>query len=110
MEEEHLESLLGGTDLTSDSLDDDSSVEINSMVDEENELVRLSTYLQLESEDEDNDEQSFESPDPPPSLLSSSSSDIEELSDSQQVLISTTPAINVNPLATGFFSERSQEF
>jgi hypothetical protein len=87
-------------DLTSDSCDSpdgDSSVEITSMLDEcENELIRLSTYLQLETEDEDDDEQNFEWPDPPPSLLSSSSSDIEELNGFQQVMVSTTPTINVN--------------
>ena len=55
MEEQHLGFLRGGNDLTSDSCnspDDDSSIEITSMLDEcENELIRLSTYLQLETED-----------------------------------------------------------
>ena len=54
MEEQHLGFLRGGNDLASnscDSPDDDSSIEITSMLDKrENELIRLSTYLQLEIE------------------------------------------------------------
>ncbi|CAF5186629.1 unnamed protein product, partial [Rotaria sp. Silwood1] len=51
--------------------------------------VRLSTYLQLESEFDNDDDQAFEWPEPPPTLLASSSSDIEELADFQQVVLST---------------------
>jgi hypothetical protein len=61
MEEQHLLSL-GVVDEDSsfndyNSSDDDSSVEITSTIDEyESELVRLSTYLQLESDDDDGDD------------------------------------------------------
>jgi hypothetical protein len=55
MEEQHLGFLRGGNDLASnscDSLDDDSTIEITSMLNKcENESSRLSTYLQLEIED-----------------------------------------------------------
>ncbi len=58
MEEQHLEPLHSDKDSiydNCDSSDDDSSVEITSTIGEyENELVHLSTYLQLESEDENN--------------------------------------------------------
>ena len=104
MEEQHLEPLLGdkGSDSDShDSSDDDSSVEITSTIDEdENELVHLSTYLHLNSEDENDNEQSFEWPDPPSSLSSSSSDDIEELNNTQEVMVvsatSNTSAATVN--------------
>jgi hypothetical protein len=102
MEEEHLASLGANEDSSFNdcsSSDDDSSVEITSTIDEcENELVHLSTYLRLESEDDDCDDihQVSEWPDPPPSLLSSSSSDIDDLSDSEQVLLSTTSVNNVD--------------
>lgn len=61
MEEQHLLSL-GVVDEDSsfndyNSSDDDSSVEITSTIDEyESELVRLSTYLQLESDEDDGDD------------------------------------------------------
>jgi hypothetical protein len=61
MEEQHLLSL-GVVDEDSsfndyNSSGDDSSVEITSTIDEyESELVRLSTYLQLESDDDDGDD------------------------------------------------------
>jgi hypothetical protein len=61
MEEQHLLSL-GVVDEDSsfndyNSSDDDSSVEITSTIDEyESELVRLSTYLQLESNEDDGDD------------------------------------------------------
>ena len=93
MEEQHLEPLLGDKGSNSDSLDssdDDSSVEITSTIDEdENELVHLSTYLHLNSEDENDDEQSFEWPDPPSLLLSSISDDIEELNNTQEVVVAS---------------------
>ncbi|CAF4950621.1 unnamed protein product, partial [Rotaria socialis] len=74
-----------------------SSVEVTSSIDEcENELVRLSTYLQLESDCENDDDQAFEWPEPPPSLISPDSSDIEELCDSQQVILSATSLHNDN--------------
>jgi hypothetical protein len=103
MDEKHILSL-GVVDEDSsfndyNSSDDDSSVEITSTVDEyESELVRLSTYLQLESDDDGGDDvdQDFEWPEPPPSLLSSSSSDVDELSDSHQVVLSTTSVNGVD--------------
>jgi hypothetical protein len=61
MEEQHLLSL-GVVDEDSsfndyNSSGDDSSVEITSTIDEyESELVRLSTYLQLESDEDDGDD------------------------------------------------------
>jgi hypothetical protein len=61
MEGQHLLSL-GVVDEDSsfndyNSSDDDSSVEITSTIDEyESELVRLSTYLQLESNEDDGDD------------------------------------------------------
>jgi hypothetical protein len=107
--EEHLLSLgIDGDDDgdlnfdNNNSSDDDSSVEIMSTIDEcENELIRLSTYLQLESEvDNDDDDQTFEWPDPPPCLFSSCSSDTDQSNtdqsnndqsnDSQQVLLATS--------------------
>ncbi|CAF3943886.1 unnamed protein product, partial [Rotaria sp. Silwood1] len=93
MDEQHLAPLSADEDSRFDgySSSDDASVEVTSTIDEcENELVRLSTYLQLESEFDNDDDQAFEWPEPPPTLLSSSSSDIEELADSQQVVLSTT--------------------
>ncbi|CAF4384638.1 unnamed protein product, partial [Rotaria sp. Silwood2] len=94
MEEQHLASISDdeGSSFDDDnSSDGDSSVEVTSTIDEcENELVRLSTYLQLESEFDNDDDQNFEWPEPPSTLHSSDSSDIEELRDSQQVLLSTT--------------------
>ncbi|CAF3267855.1 unnamed protein product [Rotaria sp. Silwood2] len=93
MDEQHLAPLSADEDSRFDgySSSDDASVEVTSTVDEcENELVRLSTCLQLESEFDNDDDQAFEWPEPPPTLLSSSSSDIEELADSQQVVLSTT--------------------
>lgn len=73
MEEEHLKPLCS----------DDSVIEITSTIDEnENELVLSSTYLQLESEDEQDDHENLEWPDPP-SSLSSNSSDGEEVNNSQ---------------------------
>jgi hypothetical protein len=99
MEEQHLAPLCSDEDSSFDnynSSDDDSSVEITSTIDEcENELVRLSTYLQLESEDDNDDDQTFEWPAPPPSLLFSSSSD-DELNDSQPIVLSTTSNANVD--------------
>jgi hypothetical protein len=84
--EEHLVLLRDDEDSSSDdnnnrSDDDDSSVEISSTPDEcESELIRLSTYLQLASEvDNDDDDQTFEWPDPLPSLFSSCLSDIKLL-------------------------------
>ncbi|CAF1428919.1 unnamed protein product [Rotaria sordida] len=98
MEEQHLASLSDdeGSSFDDDnSSDSDSNVEITSTIDEcENELVRLSTYLQLESEFDNDDDQNFEWPEPPSTLNSSDSSDIEELRDSHQVLLSTTPFNN----------------
>ncbi|CAF3889076.1 unnamed protein product [Rotaria sordida] len=42
------------------SSDSDSNVEVTSTIDEsENELVRLSTYLQLESQFDNDDDQNF---------------------------------------------------
>ncbi|CAF4738728.1 unnamed protein product [Rotaria sp. Silwood2] len=104
MNEQHLESLYDDKDSTSDSCnssDDDSSVEITSTIDKgENELVRLSTYLQLDSEEENDDDKNFEWPDPPPSLLSSSSDDVdvdvEESSDFHQVVLPTASCVHVN--------------
>jgi hypothetical protein len=100
MEEQHLEPLSYDEETTfdnCDSSDDDSSVEITSTIDEsENELVRLSTYLQLESDDESDDQRNFEWPDPPSFLTCSSSSDVEEVNDTQQVMISTTPIMNTD--------------
>ena len=83
MEEQHLQSLL--VDSKSDSdvsicFDSDSDVEITSSIDDsDHELVSLSTYLRIESEDEDDQWAN------PPSPLSSLSSDVEESNDSQQV-------------------------
>ncbi|CAF4185823.1 unnamed protein product, partial [Rotaria sordida] len=98
MEEQHLASLSDdeGSSFDDDnSSDSDSNVEAASTIDEcENELVRLSTYLQLESEFDNDDDQNFEWPEPPSTLNSSDSSDIEELHDSQQMLLSTTPSNN----------------
>ncbi|CAF2936478.1 unnamed protein product [Rotaria sp. Silwood2] len=93
MDEQHLAPLSADEDSRFDgySSSDDASVEVTSTIDEcENELVRLSTYLQLESEFDNDDDRAFEWPEPPPTLLSSRSSDIEELADSQQVVLSTT--------------------
>ncbi|CAF5055832.1 unnamed protein product, partial [Rotaria magnacalcarata] len=100
MEEEHLVRFYADEDSNFDddnSSDDNSSVEVTSSIDEcENELVRLSTYLQLESDCENDDDQAFEWPEPPPSLISPDSSDIEELCDSQQVILSATSLHNDN--------------
>jgi len=61
------------SDSSDDSNDDDSDVEITSTVDEaENELIQLSTYLQLDSEN-DIDE-TFDWSAPPASLIYSNSS------------------------------------
>jgi hypothetical protein len=64
---EHLHSICEyeNLDFDIDSCNDDSSVEITSNIDQcENELIRLSTYLHLESEDDDNhddfDDEPFE--------------------------------------------------
>lgn len=116
MEEQHLEPLLGDEGSDSDSLDgsdDDSSVEITSTIDEdENELVHLSTYLHLNSEDESNDEQSFEWPDPPTPLSSSSSHDIEELNNTQEVAVvsatSDTSAAIINTKEKSMKRKRRQ--
>jgi hypothetical protein len=76
------------SDISDDSNDDDSDVEITSTVDEaENELIQLSTYLQLDSEN-DIDE-TFDWPAPPPSLIysnSSTSGDEEENNSPQMIL------------------------
>ncbi|CAF3411643.1 unnamed protein product [Rotaria socialis] len=100
MEEEHLVRFYADEDSSFDdrnSSDDHSSVEVTSSIDEcENELVRLSTYLQLESDYENGDDQAIEWPEPPPSLISPDSSDIEELSDSHQVILSATSLHNDN--------------
>ncbi|CAF2085496.1 unnamed protein product [Rotaria magnacalcarata] len=100
MEEEHLVRFYADEDSSFDdhnSSDDNSSVEATSSIDEcENELVRLSTYLQLESDYENDDDQAIEWPEPPPSLISPDSSDIEELCDSQQVISSATSFHNDN--------------
>ena len=75
MIEEHLCSVFESEDPnfdSGDSSDDDSSVEITSNIDQcEDELIRLSTYLRLESEDDvDHDspgdcvDEPFEWPDP----------------------------------------------
>ncbi|CAM4943318.1 unnamed protein product [Rotaria socialis] len=72
-------------------IQEQKGVEVTSSIDEcENELVRLSTYLQLESDYENDDDQAIEWPEPPPSLISPDSSDIEELCDSQQVILPAT--------------------
>lgn len=58
MEREHHQSLheCENSDCDTDS-SDDSSIEITSNIDQcENELIRLSTYLHLESEDGDNED------------------------------------------------------
>ncbi|CAF1400187.1 unnamed protein product [Rotaria sordida] len=93
MEEQHLASLgddEGSSFDDDNSSDSDSNVEVTSTIDEpENELVRLSTYFQLESQFDNDDDQNFDWPEPPSTLYSSDSSDIEELRDSQQVLFST---------------------
>jgi len=61
------------SDISADSNDDDLDVEITSTVDEaENELIQLSTYLQLDSEN-DIDE-TFDWSAPPASLIYSNSS------------------------------------
>jgi hypothetical protein len=60
MEEEHLIPICEDENPSFDnydSSDDDTSVEITSTIDKcENELIRLLTYLQLESEDDNNDD------------------------------------------------------
>ena len=103
MYEEHLVPISYHEDSYSDSCsssDGSSTVEVTSTIDEcESELVHLSTYLHLGSDfDDDNSEQDFESPEPPTLLSSctSSSSDLEELSNSEQVTLSTTSVSNSN--------------
>lgn len=87
--DEHLLSLGSDEDSHSDndnSSDDDSDVEITSNPDEcENELIRLSTYLQLESEVDNDDNQTFEWPDPPFFVYPYSSND-DQSDDSEQIL------------------------
>ncbi|CAF1448613.1 unnamed protein product [Rotaria sordida] len=63
-EEQHLASLSDDEgpsfDDDDNSSDSDSNVEVTSTIDEsENELVRLSTYLQLESQFDNDDDQNF---------------------------------------------------
>lgn len=101
MDEQHLVPISDDEDSHSDSYsssDGDSSVEVTSTVDEcENELVHLSTCLHLGSElNDDNNDQDLEWSQPPSPLssCSSSSSDIEELSNSEQMTLSTTSLSN----------------
>jgi len=85
------------SDISDDSNDDDSDVEITSTVDEaENELIQLSTYLQLDSEN-DIDE-TFDWPAPPPSLIysNSSTSGDEEENNFHQMILPTDSTNNVN--------------
>ena len=108
MEEEHLCSVYESEDPNFDSGDssgDDSSVEITSNFDQcESEWIRLSTYLQSESEDDvdhdspgDCDDEPFEWPDPPSCLSSPSSSNSAQPAESDQsVLLSTTLANRVD--------------
>jgi len=100
MEEEHLvpiyqyeNSVSDHSDHSDNSSSDDSDIEITSNVDEaENELIRLSTYLQFDSENDTDDDETFDWPAPPPPLIysNSSASDDEEQNNSHQVVLPTT--------------------
>lgn len=100
MEEQHLVPFFNDTDSNRDDDDnsiDDSSLEVTSTIDEnECELIRLSTYLNLDStiDDEGDDDQASKWPETPPS--SSNSSDIEQFDDSQQGSSSTLASNNDN--------------
>ncbi|CAF1246010.1 unnamed protein product [Adineta steineri] len=93
MNEEHLAPLIDDVNLITsdcDSSDVDSSVEIVSNVDEnENELIRLSTYLHLESSEEENNDQDSEWPAPPSPCNISNSSDIDEYDNSPSASLPT---------------------
>jgi len=110
--DEHLLLLGSDEDSCSDddnSSDDDSSVEITSNPDEcESELIRLSTYLQLESGADNDDDQTFEWPDPPSSLLSSCSSNDDQSNDSQQMLPPSTSNDNVHAQGNSTKRKRRQ--
>ncbi|CAF3390573.1 unnamed protein product [Rotaria sp. Silwood1] len=86
MEKEHPLLLCSGEDSNFDNCDssnDDSNVEITSIIREcEIELICFSIYLRLESENNNHNDQTFEWPDPSAQLLSFSSSDIYELNHS----------------------------
>lgn len=87
--EEHLNPFHYDTDSESQDFDNsesDSSFEIASTINEtENELVELSTYLHLESDEESNDDDDhFQWPDPP--LLDSLLPDHEDLINTDQEL------------------------
>jgi hypothetical protein len=62
----------------------------------ENELIHLSIYLQVKSEDANYDDQNFELSDPPPSLSSSGSPNVDGSNESQVVLLSTTSVSNAD--------------
>jgi len=104
MEEEHLvpiyqyeNSVSDHSDHSDNSSSDDSDIEITSNVDEaENELIRLSTYLQFDSENDTDDDETFDWPAPPPPLIhsNSSTSDDEEQNNSLQVILPTSSSDN----------------
>ncbi len=87
------------SDISDDSNDDDSDIEIASTVDEAgNELIQLSTYLQFDSENDNDeaDDETFDWPAPPPPLIdsNSSTSDDEEQNNSPQVILPTSSSDN----------------
>ncbi|CAF5185558.1 unnamed protein product, partial [Rotaria magnacalcarata] len=102
MEEQHFAPFYKNTDSNYDddnSFSGDSSLEVTSNIDEnESELIGLSTYLHLDSTNGDgsdgDSDQTSKWPETPP--ISSDSSDIEQLDNSQQESLSTSESTNSN--------------
>jgi CENP-B N-terminal DNA-binding domain len=98
MEEAHLTSLGDPVDSDSDvssSFDIHSSDEVASSIDEtQNELIRLSTYLNIESEHENDNNDNFQWPSPPQSFSSPSASDVEESTHSNQTPLRSESTID----------------
>ncbi|CAF3709310.1 unnamed protein product [Rotaria sp. Silwood1] len=95
--EEHLAPLPGvvtNSLLDESSSDDDSCVEITSVVDEnENELIKWTTYLQLNSDSNDDSDENYSSTQPAPLVNYSSS---ESSSDNENLLQSSHQSTSSN--------------
>ncbi|CAF4958033.1 unnamed protein product [Rotaria sp. Silwood1] len=95
--EEHLAPLPGvvtNSLLDESSSDDDSCVEITSVVDEnENELIKWTTYLQLNSNSDDDSDENYSSTQPAPLVNYSSS---ESSSDNENLLQSSHQSTSSN--------------
>ncbi|CAM4843231.1 unnamed protein product [Rotaria magnacalcarata] len=114
MEEQHFAPFYKNTDSNYDddnSFSGDSSLEVTSNIDEnESELIGLSTYLHLDSTNGDvsdgHSDQTSKWPETPP--ISSDSSDIEQLDNSQQESLSTSESTNSNIQEKCFKRKRRQ--